>query len=97
MQTRLIQWIADEKGEERSWGGGGLVQRVTKGCPKIFLSVIVVCYYSTKPGKYRCIMLFQFVLLRLTNSFGDGRGRDIRKKGKKSTDLYDILLMFSFN
>ena len=40
-------------------------------------------------------MLFQFVLLRLTNSFGDGRGRDIRKKGKKkSTDLYDILLMF---
>ena len=41
-------------------------------------------------------MLFQFVILRLTNSFGDGRGRDIRKKGKKkkSTDLYDILLMF---
>ena len=68
-------------------------QRVSK----IFLSVIVVCYYSIKPGKYRCIMLFQFVLLRLTNSFGDGRGRDIRKKGKKSTDLYDIFLMFSFN
>jgi len=43
-------------------------------------------------------MLFQFVLLRLTNSFGDGRGRDIRKEEKKKgTDLYDILLMFSFN
>ena len=94
----MIQWIVDEKEEERSGAGeGGLVRRVTKGCPKIFLSVIVVCYYSTKPGKYRCIMLFQFVLLRLTNSFGDGRGRDIRKKGKKSIDLYDIFLMFSFN
>lgn len=59
------------------WSSG-----LPKGVPR-FLSVIVVCYYSIKPGKYRCIMLFQFVLLRLTNSFGDGRGQDIRKKEKK--------------